>query len=72
MPVIYRVKHDGDDERTCTFFAKKGEASKFRRANKKEKNTDDVETFKISGRDTLCQLLNDPYGFEEELDLGEF
>lgn len=66
MPLVYRVKHDGNEERTATFFAKKGDATRFKRENKAELNADDVEPIKLQGRDDLCAALNNPYTFGEE------
>jgi hypothetical protein len=71
MPMVYRVKYDGDEERASTFFAKQGEALQFRRANK-DKSPDPPEKLKIINRVELCALLNDPHGYDPNDASGEF
>jgi hypothetical protein len=66
MPVIYRVKNL--DDAPVKFFAKKGEANKARTAHKKETGAvaDPLEMLRISGRDDLVALLNNPTGAEPD------
>ena len=71
MPVVYRVK-DLDDA-AVKFFAKKGDATKARRASKKSSGVEagELETLKVSSRDEFVALLNDPSGDGEEGDVPD-
>lgn len=68
MPVIYRVTNL--DDAPVRFFAKKGEANKARTASKRATGTSpgELEMLRLTGRDDLVALLNNPSGSEPEED----